>query len=81
MKIGKSETFDVFTPSPWKTLAQEANLGWPMVKDRITDLGRRTVETLRCGHMQRMIQADSMCACVAAQAADRAAAMVQGVSA
>ena len=81
MKIGKSETLDVFTPSPWKTLAQEANLGWPMVKDRITDLGRRTVETLRCGHMQSMIQADSMSACVAAQTADRASAILQGFSA
>jgi len=81
MKIGKSETLDAFTPPPWKTLAKEASLGWPMVKDRVTDLGRRTVEALRGEHMQRMIQADSMSACVAAQTADRAAAMLHGFSA
>jgi len=81
MKIGKCETLDVFTPSPWKTLAQEASLGWPMVKDRVTDLGRRTVEALRGEHMQRMVQADPMSARVAARTADRVAAMLQGFSA
>ncbi|MFO7535802.1 MAG: type II toxin-antitoxin system HipA family toxin [Kiritimatiellia bacterium] len=47
MKIGKSESIETILPAQWQKMAQEAGVGWPMLRERIMDLCAKTVDGLR----------------------------------
>jgi len=47
MKIGPSESIENITPTHWQKMAQEARLGWPMLRERIVDLCGKTLAGLR----------------------------------
>ena len=76
MKIGGYGSLDVFTPDPWKKMAQEARLGWPMIRERIGVLSRQIIETLQGPSMRGAANGDRE-AHVAALAQQRASAMLQ----
>jgi serine/threonine-protein kinase HipA len=46
MKIGASESIETIASAHWKKTSTEARLGWPMVRERIAGLCRRTIEAL-----------------------------------
>lgn len=78
MKIGGCGSLDVFTAAPWQKMAQEARLGWPMIRERIGALCRQIVETLQGPPMRGAVNGD-MAARVAALAQERASAMLQNL--
>ena len=47
MKIGKSDSIETITSAHWQKMAQESRVGWPMLRERITDLCARTIDGLR----------------------------------
>lgn len=79
MKIGGSASLDVFTVAPWQKMAQEARLGWPMIRERIEALSGQILDTLQGSSVRGAITGD-MEARVAALAQERAQAMLQGLA-
>jgi serine/threonine-protein kinase HipA len=79
MKIGGSASLDVFTAAPWQKMAQEARLGWPMIRERIVALSGQIVDTLQAPVLNGAVTGD-MAARVAALAQERAQAMLQGLA-
>ena len=79
MKIGGCGSLDVFTPDPWQKMAQEARLGWPLIRERIGALSRQIIETLQGHPMSGAVNSD-MEARVAALAQDRASAMLRNLT-
>ncbi|MEI6425198.1 MAG: HipA domain-containing protein, partial [Lentisphaerota bacterium] len=77
MKIGKSESIKTITTVNWKKMIQEAGLGWPMVKQRISELSQKTADALKKSHFKNMIDSDSKCRHVADIIEERASFMVQ----
>ena len=47
MKIGQSDSIETITPAHWKKMTQETRLGWPMLRERIAELCRKTINALR----------------------------------
>jgi serine/threonine-protein kinase HipA len=47
MKIGQGDSIETITPVHWQKMTQEARLGWPGVRERIVELGQKTVNALR----------------------------------
>lgn len=47
MKIGHADSIDGITPAHWKKMAQETHLGWPMIRERMADLCRKTLNALQ----------------------------------
>jgi hypothetical protein len=47
MKIGRSESIETLTAVHWKKMAEESNIGWPMVRDRIRQIAQTVAKTLR----------------------------------
>jgi serine/threonine-protein kinase HipA len=47
MKIGRSDSIETITPGHWKKMTEETRLGWPMVRERLADLCRKTVSASR----------------------------------
>lgn len=47
MKIGKSDSIEKITPMHWQKMAQEARVGWPMLRERIELLCGKTLDWLR----------------------------------
>jgi serine/threonine-protein kinase HipA len=79
MKIGGGANLDVFTAAPWQKMAQEARLGWPMIRERILALSRQILDTLQGSSVRGAITGD-MEARVAALAQDRAQAMLRNLT-
>jgi serine/threonine-protein kinase HipA len=46
MKIGQSDSIETITAAHWQRMAQEARLGWPMLRERITDLCNKSIAAL-----------------------------------
>ena len=55
MKIGKSDSLESITAAHWQKMAQETQVGWPMLRDRIGELGQRTLEVLRSDAVRRCV--------------------------
>jgi serine/threonine-protein kinase HipA len=47
MKIGRGESIEAIAPAHWRRMTEETRLGWPMVRERMADLCRKTVDRLR----------------------------------
>jgi len=47
MKIGQGESIETIAPIHWKKMTQETLVGWPMMRERIAGLCRKTVNALR----------------------------------
>ena len=47
MKIGQSDSIETITAAHWQRMAQESRLGWPMLRERITDLCHKSIAGLR----------------------------------
>lgn len=47
MKIGRSESIETLTAVHWKKMAEESNIGWPMVRDRIRQIAQTVAKTIR----------------------------------
>ncbi|NLI74861.1 MAG: type II toxin-antitoxin system HipA family toxin [Candidatus Riflebacteria bacterium] len=47
MKIGQSDSIEKITPAHWQKMAQEARVGWPMLRERLELLCGRTLDGLR----------------------------------
>lgn len=78
MKIGGNASLDVFTVAPWQKMAQEARLGWPMIRERMEALCRKTLETLQNTAQRGAINND-MEARVTALVQGRASAMLRNL--
>jgi serine/threonine-protein kinase HipA len=46
MKIGSGKSLDTLTVGDWRDMAQEASLGWPMIRERISEICRRILDKL-----------------------------------
>lgn len=46
MKIGGCESVDAFTIGEWKKMANKANLGWPMARERMADTSNAMLNAL-----------------------------------
>ncbi len=77
--LGGDASLDVFTAAPWQKMAQEARLGWPLIRERIEALCRKLLETLQDPAMRGAVNGD-MEARVAALAQDRASAMLRNLT-
>ncbi len=51
MNIGKGEDVNDLNPDHFRRLAEEASLGWPMVRERIESRSNRVLETLQAGEL------------------------------
>jgi len=55
MKIGQCESIEKITAVHWRKMAAETGLGWPMLRERIAGLGRKTLAILRDGTVHRAV--------------------------
>jgi hypothetical protein len=46
MQIGSASSLTEVSPEHFKQLCSQAKLGWPMVRERIGELCRKTIETI-----------------------------------
>jgi hypothetical protein len=56
MKIGRSESIETITAVHWKKMAEESNIGWPMVRDRIRQLSQTVAQAIRTVEAECSIQ-------------------------
>jgi hypothetical protein len=47
MKIGHCDSINGITPAHWQKMAKETQLGWPMIRERMSDLARKTLDAVR----------------------------------
>lgn len=80
MKIGECGSLDVFTPDPWKRMAQETRLGWPMIRERIGALSRQIIETLQGPALRGAVNGDREEARMAALTQERASAVLRNLT-
>jgi serine/threonine-protein kinase HipA len=78
MKVGGDTSLDVFTAAPWQKMAKEARLSWPLIRERMEALSRKTLETLQAPAMRGVVNGD-LEARVAALVKDRASAMLRNL--
>ncbi len=71
MKVGNSESIETIMPAQWQKMTQETHLGWPMVRERMTELSRRTL-----GALQELRPGDAMSRRVARIVDERASALL-----
>ncbi len=79
MKIGKSESIKTITAVNWQKMIQEAGLGWPMVKQRMSELSQKTIDALQKSQLKNTIDSDSKWRHVADIIEERASSMIQGL--
>ncbi len=77
MKIGKSDSIESVMPEHWKKMAQEARLGWPMLRERIADLCGRTITGLSDAEVRGAISDVAASDRVAGIIEERATALVK----
>jgi len=46
MKIGQSASIESVTSEHWRKMAEETGIGWPMLRERMAILRRKTLEAL-----------------------------------
>jgi serine/threonine-protein kinase HipA len=76
MKIGKADSVESITLAHWQAMAQETQLGWPMIRARMAELSRKVLVALDTGAGRRLLVGSSMAAQVAAITTQRAKAML-----
>lgn len=79
MKIGKSESIETITPEHWQKMAQESNVGWPMLRERIVDMCGKTITGLRNKNVLDAANDPAMAERVAGIIQERATSLLQGM--
>jgi len=79
MKVGHCDSIDSITPAHWQEMTRELRLGWPMMRERMGELCRKTVDALREPHVRSAAMDEAMAAHVAGIISERASAMMQGL--
>jgi serine/threonine-protein kinase HipA len=77
MKIGGGAVLDAITNEHWQKMAKEAQLGWPMIRERMVELSHRIIKTIELLQSQKGAAADNMVDRVAGIIFKRASAMSQ----
>jgi serine/threonine-protein kinase HipA len=80
MKIGKSDSIETITPAHWRKTAQESRVGWPMLRERITDLCGKAIEGLRNKDVLAANNDPTMAERVASIIRERAASLLHGLT-
>ena len=80
MKIGKSDSIETITPAHWRKTAQESRVGWPMLRERITDLCGKAIEGLRNKDVLAATNDPTMAERVASIIQERAASLLHGLT-
>jgi serine/threonine-protein kinase HipA len=80
MKIGKSDSIDTILPVHWREMAQESRVGWPMLRERITDLCGKAIEGLRNKDVLAATNDPTMEERVAGIIQERAASLLHGLT-
>jgi serine/threonine-protein kinase HipA len=80
MKIGKSDSIETITPAHWRKTAQESRVGWPMLRERITDLCGKAIEGLRNKDVLAANNDPTMAERVASIIQERAASLLHGLT-
>lgn len=62
MNIGSGKSVNDVNPAHFRRMAEEASLGWPMVRERIEILSRKVIDTLEEGSVQRTLPASGISA-------------------
>ncbi|MGA2497313.1 MAG: type II toxin-antitoxin system HipA family toxin [Tepidisphaeraceae bacterium] len=70
MKIGRSESMETITPAHWEKMAEETRVSWPMLRERIAELARRTIAGLQDATLRGAANDTT--------AADRVASIIEG---
>jgi serine/threonine-protein kinase HipA len=77
MKIGESDSIERVTPAHWKEMTDETRLGWPMVRERIAELCKKTAAALREPNVRSAAGNEAMFERVAGIIAERVASLLQ----
>jgi len=72
IKIGRSESIEAITTDHWKRMAREVGLGWPMLRERIAEMHRRTITALENPEIQHVVNANPAAEHVASIISERA---------
>jgi serine/threonine-protein kinase HipA len=76
MKIGKAKWLNEITPVHFRQMAEETNLGWPMVRERMARLCGKIQESLNDAGLQRQAEDTAMVQRIADSALKRTSNML-----
>ncbi len=79
MKIGKSDSIETVTPAHWQTMAREARVGWPMLRERMVDLCDQCIAGSRNTNILNAAQDPIMADHWAAIIQERGISLLQGL--
>jgi serine/threonine-protein kinase HipA len=77
MKIGHGDSIEAVMPVHWQKMAQEARLGWPLVRERIAELCQKTLIALREPGVRSATHDGAMFERVAGIIGERASSLLQ----
>lgn len=80
MKIGQGDSLDAITPAHWQKMAEEARLGWPMVRERLANLCRAVQTALREPALRQATGDDAVFAQVAGIIEKRSSSLLQALA-
>jgi len=78
MNIGKDKNINDVNPDHFRHMAEEASLGWPMVRERIENLSGKVIETLDAGELVQTSPDPAMASRVSELVAERCRRMLLG---
>jgi serine/threonine-protein kinase HipA len=79
MKIGQSDSMETVTSAHWQKMTREAGLAWPLVKERLVVLARKTIDGLRQPKLRKAIRAEAMSRRVAEMIEERSTALLRAL--
>jgi len=79
MKIGKSDSIENITPVHWQKMTQETRLSWPMLRERMEELGHKTLNALAEPGVRSAADDNAIFERVAGIIRDRALSVLQGL--
>ena len=79
MKIGQGDSLETITPANWKKMTEETLLGWPMMRERIAELCRKTVDALRDPGVRSAAKDEAAVDRVAGIVEERASSLLQSL--
>lgn len=79
MKIGKGESLELITPAHWQNMAQETQLGWPMIRSRMAELAEVILDKMQDARAKSGAIDEAMTDRVTAIVSERATAILQGL--
>ena len=80
MKIGGCESVNAFTIGDWKKMAKKAGLGWPMIRERMSESCHSVLNELGEVQAQTREYSDSMVTLLHETIGSRVARMLEALS-